>query len=520
MAISTKLRQKPTLKLTQKISPQHAQLMNLVQMPIFELKQEINRVINENPLLKENDDLDEQIINNSEEENSETQLDTDVIADIEIDSENGEIYKWEDENYESDDSIEDFDQGVEKANFNLRQISEKDKLNYQDFENNINITQKHQTNIYQNLLIEAKAKAKDKIQAEISQIIIGNLDEFGFFSEDLVKFRKYILKTTKLRPTILDLEYALELIQCLDPAGIGARDIRQCLLIQTERLPESKLKSDCLQILAKKSYYNLIINQKDSDLLTKLNWEKERIQDVYQQLGKFTTRPVSLLTQENFLPEYIEADVIVKKINHKWYVFNNDGYLNNLAIDSNIKKILNSKNIIKKQVNKNQDTNWLNYNYSSAKNFIRNLKSRSQLIWEIANYIVKYQRSFFELGDITIKPLLQKDLANHFDIHFSTISRVIAGKYMDTPRGMIPFSHFIVRGKISSDYGSQFSATSVVAMIRELIANENKSKPLSDRQITKILKNRGIEIVERTVAKYRLASKIESSYKRKINPKI
>lgn len=510
------INQKPALattqKLGQKLSHQQAQFMRMVQMPSIELQQELSQITSQNPLLEINDEIEEDFLDelskNSEDEefsdaNSES---NDLLSKLQNDIQSGEIYTWENEHADINQNEDLRDQG-----FNIESNYESSKLiSSDDLENSLIYQSDSEVNIFKTLLIEAKAKAINDVQRALVELLIGNLDEKGFLSDDLESFRADIFAKTQINLDIIEYQKALELIQCLDPAGIAAKNTQECLQLQAERLPQSRLRRDCELILSNKILYNLLLQKRSRKLLEKLDWENERLADAINTIAQFTTDPAKQLITKKEQVNYIIAEVLVRKINHRWQVISNERATPRIYINPKYSKIIN------KLKNNHENTNSdIKEKLREAQNLIRDLKSRENLILQIANYIVDFQRNYFELGDIAIKPLLQKDLAREFNLHYSSVSRIISGKYMDTPQGILPFSYFIVRGKISSDYGAEYSSTSVVAMIREYIAKESPLKPLSDDKIGKLLLAEGVKINTRTIAKYRMENDIPSWFERK-----
>ena len=227
--------------------------------------------------------------------------------------------------------------------------------------------------------------------------------------------------------------------------------------------------------------------------------------------------------------DYITPDVYVKKVSGKWKISINgetqpELQINNYYVDmlSTINQTPSSKNIASSatsnsaSLKKNQQTNsYIKDNLQQARWFMKSLENRNSTVVQVAQAIIQKQQAFFQYGDEAMKPMVLKDLADQLGLHESTISRVTTRKYMHTPRGVYEFKHFF-SSHVSTDMGGECSATAIRAMIKKLISNEDPSKPLSDNKLTNLLKQQGINVARRTVAKYREALAISSSHERKV----
>lgn len=336
----------------------------------------------------------------------------------------------------------------------------------------------------------------NKKEKEICEYIVDSLDKDGYLGVE----EEFIINEFKIDKDYL--KKCLEYIQRLEPSGIGAKTLTECLLIQmeNENINDTILKSIIMEDL------NLIGQNKIKVISKKYNITIEECMKYIEKIRKFNPKPGRLYSSDNTI--YIQPDVIVRKIDNEFVVYMNDNTNFHLCINNYYKSVLNNptsdskaKEFIKSKLN-------------NALNLLKNIESRKSTILKIAEVIVREQNEFFNKGPKYIKPMILKDIAIELEYHESTISRGINSKYMMTPFGLFEFKYFFSRS-ISSEEDEGTSSTKVKDMIKEFVSKENKLKPLSDDKICKLLKDEGITIARRTVAKYREEMNILSSSKRK-----
>lgn len=336
----------------------------------------------------------------------------------------------------------------------------------------------------------------NKKEKEICEYIVDSLDKDGYLGVE----EEFIINEFKIDKDYL--KKCLKYIQRLEPSGIGAKTLTECLLIQmeNENINDTILKSIIMEDL------NLIGQNKIKVISKKYNITIEECMKYIEKIRKFNPKPGRLYSSDNTI--YIQPDVIVRKIDNEFVVYMNDNTNFHLCINNYYKSVLNNptsdskaKEFIKSKLN-------------NALNLLKNIESRKSTILKIAEVIVREQNEFFNKGPKYIKPMILKDIAIELEYHESTISRGINSKYMMTPFGLFEFKYFFSRS-ISSEEDEGTSSTKVKDMIKEFVSKENKLKPLSDDKICKLLKDEGITIARRTVAKYREEMNILSSSKRK-----
>ena len=371
-------------------------------------------------------------------------------------------------------------------------------IKHYDLDNEITLENiiKYEINLYDYVKSQLVFLKLNKKEIKVCEYIVDCLDIDGYLSCD----EKYLIQELKI-----DEKYfykCLKYIQQLEPIGIGARDLSECLLIQMEN---ENTKDDILKSIIVEDL-NLIGQNKIKLLSKKYNINMEKCLKYIEKIKQFNPKPGRIYSNEKTI--YVQPDVIVRKINDEFIVYMNDRDNFHISINNYYKNILNSNNLDEKS--REFIKNKLNY----ALNLLKNIETRKSTILKIADVIVKKQKDFFNKGKKYIKPMKLKDIALDLGYHESTISRGINNKYMLTPYGLFEFKYFFSKA-IESEEEKGTSSTKVKNMIKELIDKENKLKPLSDDKICKLLKEEGITLARRTVAKYREEMNILSSSKRK-----
>jgi RNA polymerase sigma-54 factor len=336
------------------------------------------------------------------------------------------------------------------------------------------------------------------LERKIAEYIIGNLDTNGYLSMDITEM------ASLLRVKAADVEKALHHVQSLEPTGVGARDLRECLLLQLREMGEdtpvmSKLVQEHLQDLADAKY---------SKIAESLGITQLEVQAASDLLKTLDPKPGRAYSDEH--PAYVVPDITIEKVGGEYVVVLNDRVLPRLHINDFYRGILSGG---KKDVC-SETREYITGKLNSALWLLKSIEQRRNTIYKVTQAIVEMQRDFFEYGIDGLKPLTLRQVAEKVELHESTVSRATTGKYVQTPRGVFELKYFFTSG-VSTDFGGSASAESIKAKIKKWIAQENPKVPLSDQKITDLLKQEGIQISRRTVAKYREEMGILSSAKRK-----
>ncbi len=301
-----------------------------------------------------------------------------------------------------------------------------------------------------------------------------------------------------------EVEAVLHRVQSFDPPGVGARDARECLLIQLRQLaPDTPSLEPAIRLV--QDHFDVLAAQDEAQLKRKLKLSGDDLHSVIRLIRSLNPRPGTAIAGEE--PRYVEPDVFVYKRNNQWRVELNPDAAPRLRINAGYAGLI-------RRADNSSDNTTLKNHLQEARWFIKSLQSRNDTLLRVASKIVEFQRGFFEHGEEAMKPLVLRDIAEALEMHESTISRVTTQKYMYTPRGTLEFKYFF-SSHVGTDSGGEASATAIRALIKKLVAAEKPAKPLSDNKIATILADQGIQVARRTVAKYRESMAIPPSNERK-----
>ncbi len=472
------MKQSLQLRLGQQLTmtPQLQQAIRLLQLSSLELKQEIQDALETNFMLELADE--EQVVDHSPQTNREEQpVDASKEAipeDLPLDADWEDVYDNVYSSLGPDENDNDF----------LFQRSAPENL--------------HQHLEWQMEL--ARFSEQDRI---IATAIIDAVDEEGYLSCTIEEIHKDL--SSQIADLDLDeVEAVLHRIQNFDPPGVAAASLAECLAIQLRQLPEeTPWRRQALQLVTK--HLNDLEKQDIPALTRALGVTEAELEEIIALIRTLHPRPGDAFGDKE--TEYVIPDVFVFKRNGKWSVSLNPEVAPKLRINPYYSSMI-------KRADKGTDNVSLKTHLQEARWFLRSLQSRSETLLKVARCIVEKQQAFFEHGEIAMRAMILRDVAQELGMHESTVSRVTTNKYMHTPRGIYEFKYFF-SSHVSTRQGGECSATAIKALIRQLIDNENPAKPLSDQKIAKLLQEKGINVARRTVAKYRESMNIPSSSQRK-----
>lgn len=333
--------------------------------------------------------------------------------------------------------------------------------------------------------------------------IIDAIDDAGYLSCTLEDIQQCV-SATGVEIEIDEVEAVLHQVQNFDPSGVGARDLRECLLLQLTQLPTDVTWLSSAKTLVR-DYLDLLAGHDYTRLMRRMSLNREELQQVVALIQSLNPRPGGHI--HSTPAQFVVPDVTVKKIKGAWQVELNPDALPRLRVNSHYASLI-------RRADNSTDNKNLKTHLQEARWFIKNLQSRSETLLKVATCIVGRQQAFLEHGDEAMKPMVLHDVAEIVGMHESTISRVTNQKYMHTPRGIFELKYFF-SSHVSTQSGGECSSTAIRALIKKLIAAENPGKPLSDSKLAGILSEQGINVARRTVAKYREAMTIPSSSERK-----
>jgi len=301
-----------------------------------------------------------------------------------------------------------------------------------------------------------------------------------------------------------EVEGVLHRVQNFDPIGIAAKDLVDCLLIQLQQLSEdTPFRNEAIDLVRR--HLDLLATHDQARLMRRLGLSEFQLAEVVALIRTLDPKPGSKIQVEN--SEYIVPDVFVSKHKGVWVVGLNPDIAPKLRVNSVYSGMI-------KRADNSKDNVSMKEHLQEARWFIKSLHSRNDTLLRVARSIVEKQQGFLENGAIAMKPMVLRNIAEELELHESTISRVTTQKYMHTPNGIVEFKYFF-SSHVSTEGGGECSATAIRAFLKEMVENENLAKPLSDSKMSDILKEKGINVARRTVAKYREAMSIPSSSQRK-----
>jgi RNA polymerase sigma-54 factor len=478
------LEQKLHLKLSQKLimTPSLQQAIKLLQLSKLELQEVLNQELLENPLLDETAE---------EVKAEETQTEE---TKTEAEAEEKKVETKEEKEKDSFDEI-DYDayfQDYIEYGYNPRGMGEE----HEEFP--IENTLTRPPNLSDHLTWQLSMSDASPRTKEIAQFIIGNIDEDGYLrasNEEIMASGGYGAEET---------ETAIQAVQSLDPIGVGARDLRECLLLQ---LAFIEIDVPLVEIIVR-DHWDEFMQRKFVPLAKTLGIDLKTLEGIVEIIKHLDPKPGRKYSNERAI--YVEPDVYIQKVGDEYVIVLNEDGMPKLRINSGYRSMLQS-------MDSKQDGETVNYikdKIRSAVWLIKSLDQRQRTIYKVAESIVKHQREFLEKGIDYLRPLVLRDVADDIQMHESTVSRVVSNKYMHTPRGLFLMKYFFHSG-IDSDTGEDISSLTVKKKIQSFIDSEDPRKPLSDSKIMKILNDEGINIARRTVAKYRDELNIPSSTDRK-----
>ena len=475
------LKQKLQLKLSQKLSPQQIQLMKLIQLSTLDLEQQIQNEIGENPALESgiNNDKENQETNYEELENSDSK-------EIEIDE------------YINDDEIPFY-----KLNSN----------NYSN-ENQKSINISGEISFYQTLLQQMGNLILDEKETKISEFLVGSIDDSGYIRRTNEEIIDDIAFTQNIIVNNYELNKVLKLIQTLDPPGIGARSLKESLIIQLNKKKNPKAETLLAKNILEK-YFDLFSKKNFLKLQDKFKVSQIELKKAFKIISKLNPKP-GISTSSDLSANQIIPDFILTVEDGNIEVSLNNRNAPHLKISNSYKEMLegylNNKNKTKSD---NDAILFIKQKLDSAKWFIDAIEQRYQTLSLTINAIIDYQKEYFLTGDERkLKPMILKDIANKIDMDISTVSRVANSKYIDTPYGIKLLKTFFSEGFKNQD-GENISSIEIKKILESIIKKENKFNPITDDNISKLLKEKGYNIARRTVAKYREQLDIPTSRMRK-----
>ena len=475
------LKQNLQIKLGQKLAPQQIQLMKLIQLHTLEFQEELERELEENPALevvKEEtgeDDFSSLDNNNDYEEEGNETIDTDFDVDEYL-YDDEPSYKTASSNFSADD---------------------------EDFDNESLLTEGQ--SLYDYLMEQIHLSSIDDEDLKIAEYIIGNLDNDGYLRREIkaivddLAFSQGIYTTQEKVKEILE-----NYVQKLDPAGVGARNLQECLLLQIEK----KVSRDKAVILAGnilRHQFDALINKHYGKIINKYDIEEEEdLKDALEVISKLSPKVGGNFdTQTITINQEIIPDFVIQIKDGQVLPLLNSRNAPTLRVSEEYKEILSTYSHDKNSAEHKQAALFIKQKLDAAKWYIDAINQRQNTLMQTISAIVKLQKEYFLTGDEkNIKPMILKDVADITGFDISTISRVVKSKYADTPSGIILLKN-LFSDSLTNDDGEEVSTKEIKNHLQEVISQEDKRKPLTDDALVDVLKEKGYNIARRTIAKYR-----------------
>lgn len=471
------LRQQLNFKLSQKLSPQQIQLMKLIQLPTQAFEQRISQEMNENPALEggkeEEEKFDEDIDDNYEDdfEDGNESIETEINVDDYLSDDEVPSYKLSANNYSADDDDTRMPYAAGMS-FN------------------------------QHLLAQLNTYRLDDEAREIAKFLVGSVDEAGYIRRDIQDIVDDLAFTQNVYTTEEKVEKVLKKVQELDPAGVGARSLQECLSLQLERREQNpdvalatKIIADSFEHFSKKHY---------KKLLAKFDITEDQLRDAIHEIESLNPKPGGAVVGNNRMVEHVVPDFAIRIVEGELDLTLNGRNAPELHVSREYNNMLKGYKETKKKTKTQKDAvMFIKQKLDAAKWFIEAIQQRQQTLFVTMNSIMHHQKEFFLTGDErNLKPMILKDIADKINMDVSTVSRVANSKYVDTPYGTKLIKEFFSES-MTNDQGEEVSTREIKKILEITVSEEDKRKPLTDDKLAKILKEKGYPIARRTIAKYR-----------------
>jgi RNA polymerase sigma-54 factor len=469
------LKQYLSQKLQQKLSPQQIQLMKLLQVPTMELEQRIKQEIEENPALEEGEDVDDEPLPTEEQ----------AIAENEDEPESSN------EEFDLSDYFDDDDTPDYKLSARNEGADEEDR------EMPISVGATFQEALRSQLAL----RDVDERMEQLGEHLIGNLDEDGYLRRSLDQIVNDLAFTANIMTDQEELGGVLKEVQALDPAGVGARDLRECLLLQLERLPNAvdvitarAIVTDHFEAFTKKHYERI---------MERLEIDEDALRDAIEVIVRLNPKPGNTARDASRPAQAIVPDFAITAVNGQLELSLNGRNAPELRISRQYRDMIKDYQRNKKDPTAKDALIFIKQKLDSAKWFIDAIKQRQNTLLITMEAIMEHQKEFFLTGDETkMKPMILKDIAERVGMDISTVSRVANSKYVQTDHGTYLLKFFFSES-LTTESGEEVSTREVKKILEEAIGAEDKHNPLTDDELTALLRGKGYNIARRTVAKYR-----------------
>ncbi|NJX16031.1 RNA polymerase factor sigma-54 [Tamlana crocina] len=471
------LKQQLQFKLSQKLSPQQIQLMKLIQLPTQAFEQRLKQELEENPALEggkddTRDDLDSDFDNSADEYNDNETIEAD---EINVDE------------YLSDDEVPDY-----RTQTN----------NYSSDDDDKTMPYAAGTSFTQHLLNQLNTYRLTDEERDIAEFLVGSVDESGYIRRSLSDIMDDLAFTQNVYTTEENIEKVLKKVHQLDPAGVGARDLQECLSIQLHRKEKNADTDLAIDIID--NAFDQFTKKHYKKLLQKFDITEEQLKGAISEIEHLNPKPGGSYSGNNRIVEHVVPDFAIKIVDGELELTLNGRNAPELHVSREYNNMLKGYKDAKDKSKSQKDAVlFIKQKLDAAKWFIEAIKQRQQTLFVTMSAIMHYQKDYFLSGDErNLKPMILKDIADEINMDVSTVSRVANSKYVDTPYGTILIKDLFSES-MKNDQGEDVSTREIKKILETVIDEENKRKPLTDENLASILKEKGYPIARRTVAKYR-----------------
>jgi len=470
------LDQKLQQKLLQKLSPQQIQMIKLLEVPAMQMEERIKKELEENPALEEGPEEDEVQDDNEDEvddEKAEREQDEFVLDD-----------------YLNDEDIPDY----------RLQVNNTSK----DDERREEIPYAAGSSFHESLIQQFTLRTDTEREDLLGEYIIGNIDDDGYLRREVENMVDDLAFLQNITTDVNELNAILKIIQDLEPAGVGARDLRECLLLQLEKKDHS-VPSVTLAITVLTDYFEEFSRRHYEKIMTRMGIGEAQMKGIIDEVLKLNPKPGGTVSDPYArTAQHIIPDFILEQSDSGLELSLNNRNIPELKVNRDYSEMLESYSRDRKAGKQNRDAiMFVKQKLDAARWFIDAMRQRQNTLLLTMNAILEYQKDYFAEGDDTkLKPMILKDVAEMTGLDISTVSRVANSKYIQTHFGIFPLKFFFSEG-MQTDAGDEVSTREIKRILQECLGNEDKRKPLTDEKLTEILQEKGYQIARRTVAKYR-----------------
>jgi RNA polymerase sigma-54 factor len=469
-----------SLKLSQKLSPQQIQLMKLIQLPTQAFEQRLQEELVENPALEES----------SKEDNYEAD-------DYEVNTNDDDYDDYDNEHIDAQDiNIDEYLSNDETPDYKYQ------TNNYSDDDDDKSLPFAAPVSFHQDLINQLNTFILNDDERDIAEFLVGSIDDMGYIRRTIQDIVDDMAFTQGIYTDEATVERILHLVQDLEPAGVGARDLQECLLLQLKHKTPSDSIALAIQVIEQQ--FEAFSKKHYDKLLQKFDVNQQQLRKAIDEIEKLNPKPGGSFDGNQKMVEHVVPDFTIRIMDGELELLLNGRNAPELHVSKDYQEMLQSYKDTSEKSNAQKDAvQFIKQKLDSAKWFIDAIKQRQETLYVTMNAIMYYQQEYFLEGEESkLRPMILKDIADMVGLDISTVSRVANSKYVDTPYGTKLIKEFFSES-MTNDQGEEVSTIEIKNILQQVISEEDKKKPLPDDQLAEILKEKGYPIARRTIAKYR-----------------